>query len=443
MYLIVEKKLDEGTFYEKNFVSNKGEIISREIIHFKNAKVIHNNVQYIILYDPNMQIITEVFDYINFELEDSSPNHRYTALTALKLLYSFLKIYNLKLESLSKNDFKNLISFLAGIPRAGTLYNLNLTTLRSDSTLETYLSIYRNFVTFLNYQESILIKKGNNYKIIFNDETDSQIKVPHYEVKIKNYDPEFSPPRYISIDEFKEILNVIRNEYTIREECIVRLMFETGLRLGEVLGLTNEDILEKGTGTYLYLRNRCSDSFDQLAKGCMTIKNKKQYKTKAYKTKNVGYQTVFISNNLLELINDYVNEYHQSDSVTFENNYKNFTSADSVESNDINFYLFINSIGRPLSGNLWGKILREIFHKAGIDVDKEQRETNLSHRFRHGFAMFMIQYKKVEELKLMLLLRHSNINSVKYYYRPTDKDIIDMRTDFVSSLYEIIPELTI
>lgn len=443
MYLIEEKNSDYGTFYEKSFISDDGEMLSKEIIHFKIAKVNYEGGKYLFLYDSDMNPLSEVFDFINFKLQDASSNHRSTALNALKFLYSFLKIYNLKLEKISKNDFENLIAFLGGIPREGTLYNLNLTTLRSDSTLETYLSIYRSYVSFLNYEDSALIKKSNKYKLIFNSESDTQIKIPQYEVSVKNYDPELSTPRYISIDDFKKILTVIRKEYTVREECIVRLMYESGLRIGEVLGSTNEDIVEKESSTYLYLRNRCSDSFDQLAKGCMTVSNKRQYKTSKYKTQNVGYQVVYLSDNLLEKINEYVNEFHQNERIKFQNNYEKYVIADSVEENGTNFYLFINSVGRPLSANLWGKTLREIFRKAGLEVDKEHRETNLSHRFRHGYAMFMVKYKKVDSLKLMRLLRHNNINSVKHYYRPTDEEIIEMRTDFVSSIYDIIPELTI
>src|SRR5699024_12787252 len=85
----------------------------------------------------------------------------------------------------------------------------------------------------------------------------------------------------------------------------------------------------------------------------------------------------------------------------------------------------------------------EIFKKAGLNVDKERREINLSHRFRHGFAMFMIRHYKVEAHDLKVLLRHRSINSVQHYYRPTDEDVAEMRTEFVKSIYDLIPELTI
>lgn len=445
MYLIVERDSYEGIYYEKIYINQDGENISKEIIHFKNAKINYLGKEYAFLYDLNMNPIPEIFDYINFELQESSPNHRYVALTALKLLYSFLEIYNLKLESLSKDDVKNLISFLQGVPKDGTLFKLDLKTLRANSTILTYLPIYRGFVSYLGYTESVLTIKSSDYKLVVNTVSDTTTKIYKYEVGLRDYQTELSTPRYISVDDFKKILDVIRKEYTLREECIVRLMFENGLRLGEALGLTNEDIADNNQGAYLYIRNRCSDSPDQMAKGCMKVQKIKQYKTKPYKTVGKGYQVVFINNNLLKKINNYVNKFHLNDSLKFQSNYDRFSIADSVEDNqeDSNFYLFINSIGKPLSGNLWGKTLREIFKKAGVEVDKERREVNLSHRLRHGFAMFMVRYKKIDALNLKELLRHRSINSVLHYYRPTDEDIVEIKTEFVKSMYEVIPELNI
>lgn len=446
VYLIVERNSNEGIYFDKTFLSNDGTVLSNETVHIKNAKVKYDGVEYVYLYDIDMKPISDVFDYINMEIGDSSPNYRYVASTALKLLYSYLKLYNLKLESLSKNDVKNLIAFLQGISKKGTLYEFELFTLRSYSTINTYLAIFRNFVSYLGYKESVFLKKSNKYKLVTNQETDVPIKITQYEISAKDYKPELSTPRYISIEDFKKILTVIRKDYTLREECIVRLMFENGLRLGEVLGLTNEDIAENEKGAYLYLRNRCTDSFDQLAKACMKVNTKRQYKTKAYATKDLGYQVVFLNETLLEKINDYVNEYHLSEGIKFQENYNQFTIADSAidsQEGSENFYLFINSVGKPLSANLWGKTLREIFKKAGLNVDKERREINLSHRFRHGFAMFMIRHKKVEAHDLKVLLRHRSINSVQHYYRPTDEDVVEMRTKFVKSIYDLIPELTI
>ena len=43
--------------------------------------------------------------------------------------------------------------------------------------------------------------------------------------------------------------------------------------------------------------------------------------------------------------------------------------------------------------------------------------------------------------ELMKAMRHSSIQSVEIYYRPTMRDEIAMKTSFMEDLYEYIPEL--
>lgn len=247
------------------------------------------------------------------------------------------------------------------------------------------------------------------------------------------------------------MINVIRNEYSEREECIVRLMFEAGLRIGEVLGLTSDDIvLEEIDGEdvgVIYIRNRFTDKPYQLAKTCMKISNPKQYNSKEYRTQGYGYQKVIININLYDKLSEYINENHCDIKDKFLNNYNKFTIADRVDISDEydedNFYVFINSVAKPLSSNLWNQTLREIFTKSEIKTDKHKRENNLNHRFRHGFAMFMVQYKNIKAFDLKILMRHRSIHSVFTYYKPTDDDISKLKNDFAESLYDIIPDLQI
>lgn len=441
---ITENKNTSGTYYERKIETPDGNAPIIDIVQIKTASAIVDNINYIYLYDSQMVPISSVFEYLNFELKGSSPNNLTSAITALKLLYCFLELFHLKFHSMTKDDFKKLILFLEGVPKKGSSYNLNLTTQRSSTTINNYISIYRSYVTFLGFQDSVLTQKGNFTKFVYIPESEITMKVPTYEIRVKTYKPEISTPKYIGINEFRAILKVIREEYTLREECIVRLMFESGLRIGEVLGLTNEDIVEKEGNVYIHIRNRCTDSSDQLAKTCMNVSHPNQYRSKAYSQKDVGYQVAVISEALLDKINDYINTYHIPTNPLFKQNYKKYTIADIVlGNNDENFYLFINNLGKPLTSNLWNKTLRTIFEKAGLKVDKMHRENNLNHRFRHGFAMFMVKYKHIKIYDLKLLMRHRSIASVQHYYRPTDEDIVELKTAFANSIYEVIPELSI
>jgi len=441
---VTEKKNSSGIYYERRFESTFEVEAIIDVIQMKTANIIINNINYTYIYDSNMEPISPVFEYLNFELKNSSPNNLTPAISALKLLFCFLELFHIQFQSMRNNDLKKLILFLEGVPKKGIDYQLNLATQRSSSTINNYLSVYRSYANFLGLTDSIFTKKGAFKKHVYIPESEIIMKVPTYEVRSKTYKTDISTPKYISVEKFKCILKIIREEYTLREECIVRLMFESGLRIGEVLGLTNQDIVEKDGNVYLHIRNRYTDAPYQLAKTCMHISHPNQYRSKAYRQKDVGYQVAIISVALLDKINDYINTSHISSSLLFKRNYTNHTICDDVlGSNDENFYLFINNLGKPLSANLWNKTLRMIFKKAGINVDKMHRENNLNHRFRHGFAMFMVKYKQIKTYDLKVLMRHRSLSSVQHYYRPTNEDIVKLKTEFVSSIYEMIPELSI
>lgn len=444
MFLIKENE-SNNISYTKIAISDDSEILYSKVVEYASANTTVDGKVYRYLYDSDMIVISDVFRFINFNLVTiSSVNHILLTLTSLKLLYSYLELFHLNLEFLTKDDVKKMVLFLKGESVKGVLYDLDLKTKRSDNTINLYFSIYRKYVEYLGFRDSVLLKKIKYKMSYVLEDNQNQIEGFKYETSVKSYKNTLTTPKYISINDFKSIIRVIRYDYTIREECIVRLMFESGLRIGEVLGLTNEDIEETDTGANLYIRNRLSDSKDQLAKTCMNVYSLDQYLSSSYKTKGYGYQIVSISSSLMDLINDYVNEFHMGSTEKFQDNYSTKNIADIVtkkycDSN--NFYLFINSIGKPLSVNLWNIMLRKIFSKANIDIDKRKRENNLNHRFRHGFAMFLVKYKHKEAHEVMELLRQRNINSVLYYYNPTDEDIIQMKEDITNSIYELIPEL--
>lgn len=228
-------------------------------------------------------------------------------------------------------------------------------------------------------------------------------------------------------------------------------MFETGLRIGEVLGLTFEDVVsEKFEDNYypvVYIRNRLTDKPYQRAKTCMNITNTKQYKSKDYQVKNYGYQLVIISEELMDLIDIYIEEHHARSRRLHPKSYQAHVKADQVaivgRYNEDNYYIFINNLAKPISSHLWNITLRKIFKDTGLVVNQKVRKDNLNHRFRHGFAMYHVQYFGLDSLQLKELLRHRSIESVAHYYNPTLEDAIKIKNDFVRDLYSLIPELNI
>lgn len=451
MLIVTEISNSKSTCYEFKLVENNITLFSK-YIKIRTVILNHpNGNTYYCLYDNEMKLIKDAFKFLNIEMLTNSPNSRSSSLHALKILYSFCSIFELDIKNLKSKDIKNLRMFLKGISPKGHTITLKLNTQRSNETINSYLGIYRKFYDFLEINDSPIFLKSNKIYTIINFDSEKKVNINTYKHQEKVYKKIIKIPKYISVKEFSNIIDIIRDEYSEREECIVRLMFEAGLRIGEVLGLTSDDIvLEELDGEdvgVIYIRNRFTDKPYQLAKTCMKVSNYKQYNSKEYRTEGHGYQKVIININLYDKLNDYINEYHTNIKSKFLNNYNEFTITDRVDNSneydENNFYIFINSVAKPLSSNLWNKTLREIFLKSKIKIDKYKRETNLNHRFRHGFAMFMVKYKSIQAFDLKILLRHSSIQSVYIYYQPTDEDICKLKNDFSESLYDIIPKLQI
>ena len=168
-------------------------------------------------------------------------------------------------------------------------------------------------------------------------------------------------PKYISTDDFAAIIRYIRDnihekERKLRDECMVRIMYEGGCRLGEVLGSTLEDyVVSEVNGDdicFLYIRNRTTDKEYQNAKTCMNIHSKRDYHSDAYETKDVGYQLTFLNMDTYDLICDYIDLVHDKVYKKYRINYDN-NKADAVgdykAKNLDNYYLFLNNRGEPLS----------------------------------------------------------------------------------------------
>lgn len=444
MLRVTEKKVCHQTAYLLLF-ENDNKVVSKSQVLYKTAIVEEDLKDYYFVYDPLMRPIKASFEYLNVFLKDKSSNTKELYLYALRMLYSFEDIIGTKLEEFTPTDIAIFKDFLLGLYRPGETIIFEGLSEHQPQTVNQYFSVYRNYLDFLGVENHFL-KYKNNRKALFSESESATYPTFSYYKADMRIVKRREVPKYISIEDFKSIIQEIREKYSLREECIVRLMYETGLRLGEILGLTNEDIVtEKIDGKWcncVYIRNRVSDKRYQQAKTVITPSSKKSYKTKAYNTLNGGYQIVFITDELCTLLDEYIEDAHESARERYSTRYYNSSLADSVCEHDENFYIFINNYGSRLSNVAWNKTLRKIFEGVGIHVDKAKiKENNLNHRFRHGFAMFQVEYCHTDMVELSKMLRHKSLSSTAIYYRPTISDEIKMKQAFTTDLYTQIPEL--
>ncbi|MBU3190761.1 site-specific integrase [Clostridium bowmanii] len=445
MFLIQEKNEDGCISYIKKYVGLKKENNYDIEIKFSSVTMSENGVDNILLYDLDMNVIRPAYEYLNVKCGNMSINTRYKVTSALRILYSFLKIFNVKLEDIKKDDFSKLKDFLYGDGKKGERFEFEFMTVRSSDTINQYFSVYRNYLNFLGIDNKIL-----NAKAVAQVIKDSDGLLGHtrekaterYIISEKSMQNKLTVPMYIRPNEYLRIISVIQKEYSLREEILVMLMYENGVRLGEGLGLTLEDIED----SKIIIRNRVSDKFDQHAKTCMRPESYLKYKSEAYKKWKVGYQIVKPTYDVLDKIEQYIDIIHGRMGKTNRLNYINFAIADRISDGGTlegeNFYLFLNKNGKPLHAGGWNKVLRVIFTKAGLTIDKDVKKHNLSHRLRHGFAMKRIK-EGATQLQLVDDLRHSGPSSVMKYFRATEEDCYNANTLGAKKMITDNPKLEI
>lgn len=468
---ITERKKGTQSYFIKQSSDSEKEIIINYHcrIHESNGKLLY------FLYDKDFNLLDESL-YINNLSKTDSTKHQ--TLYALRYLKIFCDLFEIDIKTMTYAEANLLITFLRGSDIEEYGMNINLVTQRSHETILQYLAIYRRYVKYyLNLDNHILSSTKAN-KSFMGDHYKSPTK---YIVSVKKNKAQTFVPPFIYPKQFIALLNVIQEiedpVIRLRDECMIRLMYEHALRIGEVLCITKEDLelteqpnfneliyMNDVTGEVEYAtktlgiiihRNRLINEQGRHCKNLMRVSSTKAYASKDYNTELIGYTKTVISEELYEMIIDYIEmssvEYktkksagvkrQEADSVAF---YKlPTTERKALEKNKRamrrynNRYVFLNSIGGKLAYGVWNEHLKELFKKAGIEIDEGTKKNGLNHRFRHGYAMRRIygSGEKVTEEEMKLIsreMRHTNYYSVNAYINPTPAMIINQKNAYLS-----------
>lgn len=424
MNVIKEEKGVQG--YQFNIYINKKIIRS---IFVQRIKRVKDNKTYLFLVNSEGKVIDDVFSYLNYTCNIKSLNAREQAQSALKLLYTYLEIVNKPLSELKRHDILNFSDFLLGLTVTGNTFTIECCNSRTISTHNYYFDAIRRYMEISNVKNELFFQNVNVNKNIYN----RSIEIKKYK---SNYSRDSSfnnfAPKYISINEYKRIIEYFENnlsEYKKRDKLIIDLMYLLGLRIGEVLGITLEDIKIHDSDSRagkIVLRNRVSEKEYQKAKTCFTPTSINDYNSKVYQLRGKGFQEVYLPYSLMESLNEYIDESRNLFEFSEQkiNNIMHKSLADSVESSKENYYIFLNKNGGCLSNSGWNKRLKEIYKECGIAIDVGSKNINLSHRLRHGYAMFLTMNMKKDSLYVMKKLRQRSLSSTDKYFNPTEEEVL-------------------
>lgn len=433
MKTIQEKESYFGTIYEVYIE----EILIKTIRITRISKKYDDGNRYIFLLDSDGKVIKDVFNFLNDHCKRESVNGREQAASALKLLYVFAEIIEKELRDFNDTDIINLSSFLLGETIEGNIKRLVLNTNRSISTQNQYLDNIRKYFKFIGVQNAKLFEKvtvmtmKSGYGMMSHTKT---VHISKYKTnRTRHKSLSTFVPKYIEYDEYERIIEHIKNRNTrhdTRDRLIIDLMYTKGLRIGEVLGLTLEDIQthpEDSTFGVIYLRNRLSDNKDQNAKTCMKVFSKMDCESSLYREKNVGYQEIILPPILMGKVQEYINASRDVFNITDKRirNIMSYAKADSVVNKERdNFYLFLNKNGSRLTATGFSKQLKKVFTQLDIPIDVETKKNNLNHKFRHGYAMYLVEVLKKDINFVKEEMRHRSILSTMKYYNPKPKTIL-------------------
>jgi len=431
MKIIREDKVGkESTFNVQDKIGTT--VLNSYDIRIQGCSIKSRGITNFLIYNSACEVISDSYSFLNKSAKSRAINTRRNYMYSLKYLYSFMEIIEKNVYSLQLEDFYQLAAFLKGVSATGSDFEYNLLTNRSNKTINIFFSAYREYFKYLGLSKSQLFQEHSFSKFI---------PLPRKIVgKTLKRD---TTPEYISKDEYKKIMNILdsESEEVLRSKCLIRLMYESGLRIGEVLGLTLEDFQIRkarsgNTHCIILIRNRLTNNENQQAKTCMKITDIRNYGGHDFATRNLGYQeAIFLDSdgiNTYDLICEYIDLAHAKAMKKYPGKYKT-TVADSVDAfkheGKENHYLFLNSIGGLLGDESWNKQLRSIFSKASIAVDSGYRKHNLNHRFRHGFVMAILYDKKVPISQAKVFTRHKSDAGLFPYNNPTVEDIMRLKEE--------------
>ena len=245
---------------------------------------------------------------------------------------------------------KHIIEFVNQHEKATTRYNYEYILKKfckycQDNGIkalrqENAQNIVNNYKAFLVNNAQLKSSSIDNYMLRV------QSFISHLNLKVKLSKISEDQPgnyKYLTYDEIKQLLNTIPtttgNVTQIKMfTAIIKVLFTAGLRINELVNITNEDIKQHNNATYLYI----------IGKG----------KAKDQK------EDIEISSETANAINDYLEV------------------KDNAQSN----YLFVNSNGHQLPRQAVNKKLKQIACKCDELHGTNIRNKCTSHIFRHSLA---------------------------------------------------------
>ncbi|SDX73397.1 MULTISPECIES: tyrosine-type recombinase/integrase [Bacillaceae] len=356
----------------------------------KVEQILIGNRKVYLLIDSNGLPVEPVAKYMKYHYnQESSSNTLQTYCTALKYYFTYLEQIGIDYQQVNFQILSDFVAWLRNPYESNkVLPQKKEKAKRSERTVNTYLSVVSSFYDFLYRNELIesgivdkLMKKmflgagGSGYK-------DFLYHVNKDKPRFKNVLKLNEPRARVKVFTKEQVNEIYKSTTNLRDRFIVRLLFESGFRIGEVLSLFLEDF-----------------QFDAVQrKHKIQLKNKGELPNGG-KLKT-GERKIDISQGLMDLYDDYL--YEVLDEYNPDHN-----------------FVFVKvrgkNAGEPLTYSDVYATFKEIERKTGIYITP--------HLFRHTHGtIFYLQTKNIKAVQERL--GHAQIQTtIDLYVHPSEDDI--------------------
>lgn len=321
--------------------------------------------------------------------KESSSNTLKTYCTALKFYFTYLEQTGINYQQVSFDKLSNFVAWLRNPYESNKVIpHKKAKAKRSERTVNNYLTVVTSFYDYLYRNDLVdsdivekLMKKmfvgagGNGYKGFLHHVNEGK-------PLSKNILKLDVPKERVKVFTKEQVDEIYQSTTNIRDKFLVRLLFESGLRIGEVLSLFLEDLQfdAKQRKHTIQLTDRGE------------LPNGGKLKT--------GERRLDISQGLMDLYDDYL--YEVIDEYNPDHN-----------------FVFVK---------IWGKNAREPLTYSDVyatfkEVEKKTGIHITPHMFRHTHGT--IYYLQTKNIKMVQeRLGHAQIQTtINLYVHPSEDDI--------------------
>lgn len=451
MKIIQEEKAHQHSIFHLVEIDDAGGILKDEVFDYRVVEIKNpGQASTLIILDEKGDVVADPTQYLATNRLLDAPATRRMVANALCHLYVHARMTGYDVEHMTTTNIRDFTAFLSGTTVHS--YEGGKTTYRTATSVNNAYSMVKQYILDRGFDNAA-----------FNIRRSTQVETNIQGVNVtttRYYDPNRlrtnplygdTPPMHLTPKQANDLLRAIKEAGDEETWLAANLQVRTGLRPGELLGLTLEDFkvhrhLDGSEDYDIVLRNRCSDMSYQFCKRLYHPKSTDEYRHEVYHN-TLSWEvpiTKKIRNGIIDHFEAFRASLSAADRKVFEDNVR----ADAVEVRGVkvppeNYYVFHGGHLNRLTQQTYNNHLKRYFEAIGVPVDHGTKVSNCAHRLRHTYAMYHAQYspnkKEPEELRLMM--RHSSVASIQSYYTPLREDVLAAIRECSDLMAESIPAL--